>query len=87
MEVLSYPRSSGRGQIADMRVVVKMDVAELSGALTDFKANGSGDPFLYKPGSAPIYNYTSDRELIGEMLSNSELMSDDGYFLSKDRTY
>jgi len=83
MEVLSYPRSSGRGQIADMRVVVKMDVAELSGALTDFKANGSGDPFLYKPGSAPIYNYTSDRELIGEMLSNSELMSDDGYFLSK----
>ncbi|MFD0670988.1 sensor histidine kinase [Cohnella sp. GCM10027633] len=83
MEVLSYPRSSGAREVADMRVVVKMDVAEINGALTDFKAKGSGDPFLYKPGGAPIYNYTSDRELIGELLSGLELSTDEGYFLSE----
>lgn len=83
MEVLSYPRSPDAGEAADMRVVVKMDVAEIQGALTDFKAKGSGDPFLYKPGSAPIYNYSSDRKLTDELLERSELTTDDGYFLSK----
>lgn len=83
MEVLSYPRSPDAGEAADMRVVVKMDVAEIQGALTDFKAKGSGDPFLYKPGSAPIYNYTSDRELTDALLERAELTTDDGYFLSE----
>ena len=83
MEVLSYPRSPDTREAADMRVVVKMDAAEINGALTGFKANGSGDPFLYKPGSAPIYNYTSDRALIGELLQSPDLTSDNGYFLSE----
>ena len=85
MEALSYPRNSGSQDDADMRVIVKMDVAEIRSALSDFKSNDSGDPFLYQPGSAPIYNYTSDRELTDELLAgfNPELSGDEGYFLSK----
>ncbi|RED63278.1 sensor histidine kinase [Cohnella lupini] len=85
MEVLSYPRSSGSQDDSDMRVIVKMDVAEIKSALSDFKTNGSGDPFLYQPGRAPIYNYSSDRKLIDELLAGfkPELPMDDGYFLSK----
>ncbi|MFC5529657.1 sensor histidine kinase [Cohnella yongneupensis] len=85
MEVLSYPRSSGSQAEADMRVIVKMDVAEINSALSDFKTNGSGDPFLYQPGSAPIYNYSSDRALIDELLTgfNPDSSSSDGYFLNK----
>ncbi|MFB9276389.1 sensor histidine kinase [Cohnella cellulosilytica] len=85
LEVLSYPRSSGAQDDSDMRVVVKMDVVEIKSALSDFKTSGSGDPFLYQPGSAPIYNYSSDRELIDELLEGfqSELSLDNGYFLSQ----
>ncbi len=86
MEVLSYPRSSGTQEEADMRVVVKMDVAEIRSALSDFKTNGSGDPFLYQPGNAPIYNYSSDQELSGELLAGfrPEISSnDEGYFMSE----
>ncbi|QJD83891.1 sensor histidine kinase [Cohnella herbarum] len=85
MEVLSYPDGSAESNEVDMRVVLKVDEVEVRSALTDFKTNGSGDPFLYQPGSDPIYNNSSNRNLTNELLAGftQEPSVDGGYLLLK----
>ncbi|MFC5405537.1 sensor histidine kinase [Cohnella soli] len=85
LEVLSYPDGSAESNDADMRVVLKVDEAEVRSALSAFKTNGSGDPFLYQPNLHPIYNNSSNRELIGELLVGfkDKLSPEGGYMLLK----
>ncbi|WNS43932.1 histidine kinase [Paenibacillus sp. MMS20-IR301] len=66
--ILSYPEKSAESGEAHMRVVLKFGVAELRRALSEFKSNGSGDPFLYHPGAEPIYNYSVNVNQIEEFL-------------------
>lgn len=68
MEVLSYPENSVESGEAHMRVVLKFGLAALRSALSDFKAKGSGDPFLYHPGADPVYNYSVNVAQIDEFL-------------------
>ncbi|MGO4547998.1 sensor histidine kinase [Paenibacillus sp. 2TAB23] len=68
MEILSYPENSAESGEAHMRVLLKFGVAALRSALSEFKANGSGDPFLYHPGANPIYNYSVNVNQIDEFL-------------------
>lgn len=68
LEVLSYPDNSAESGEPHMRVVLKFGVAALRSALTEFKANGSGDPFLYHPDEKPIYNYSVNTDQIDEFL-------------------
>ncbi|TYP69162.1 sensor histidine kinase [Paenibacillus methanolicus] len=68
MGILSYPENSAESGEAHMRVVLKFGVAALRSALSEFKANGSGDPFLYLPGADPIYNYSVHVDQTNEFL-------------------
>jgi two-component system sensor histidine kinase YesM len=68
MGILSYPENSTESGEAHMRVILKFGVAALRSALSEFKANGSGDPFLYHPGEEPIYNYSVNVAQIDEFL-------------------
>ncbi|WP_141502122.1 sensor histidine kinase [Paenibacillus luteus] len=90
MEILSYPENSAESGDAHMRVLLKFGVAALRSALSEFKGNGSGDPFLYHPGADPIYNYTVNVDQIDEFLPRlGEIDSsmESGYMLLKsDKT-
>ncbi|WP_284241959.1 sensor histidine kinase [Paenibacillus glycanilyticus] len=90
MEVLSYPEKTMEQGEAHMRVVLKFGVAALRSALSEFKANGSGDPFLYHPGSDPIYNYSVNVKQIDEFLPKLKEIDpakESGYMLLKsDKT-
>ncbi|OMF34546.1 hypothetical protein BK133_12155 [Paenibacillus sp. FSL H8-0548] len=90
MEILSYPENSAESGEAHMRVVLKFGVAALRSALSEFKANGSGDPFLYHPGADPIHNYSVNVDQIDEFLPRlREIDSsmESGYMLLKsDKT-
>lgn len=84
MEILSYPDNSAESGEAHMRVVVKLSVAALRSALSEFKANGSGDPFLYHPGEEPIYNNSVNVDQIDEFLPRLREIDpsmDSGYML------
>jgi len=86
MEVLSYPDNLAETDEAHMRVVLKFGAAALRSALTKFKANGSGDPFLYHPEYSPIYNYSVNYEQIDEFLpglGGIDPSTDSGYMLLK----
>ncbi|GIP15864.1 sensor histidine kinase [Paenibacillus montaniterrae] len=72
LNILSYPENPEQAGEAHMRVVLKLGVAALRSALSEFKANGSGDPFLYHPGENPVYNYSVNREQINELLPSLE---------------
>ncbi len=82
MEVLSYPDNAAESGEAHLRVVLKVSAASLRSALTEFKANGSGDPFLYRPGAEPIANHSVNGDRIDELLprlEGIEAASDSGY--------
>lgn len=86
MEVLSYPDNSAETGEAHLRVVIKVSASSLRSALTEFKANGSGDPFLYQPGAEPIYNHSVDGDQIAEFLprlGEIDPTLDSGYMLLK----
>lgn len=86
MEILSYPDNSAESGEAHMRVVLKFGAAALRSALTEFKANGSGDPFLYHPEDDPIYNYSVNVDQIEEFLpelKGIDPSTDSGYMLLK----
>lgn len=86
MEILSYPDNAAESGEAHMRVVLKFGVAALRSALTEFKANGSGDPFLYHPEEDPIYNYSVNFDQIDEFLPDLKGLdssTDSGYLLLK----
>jgi two-component system sensor histidine kinase YesM len=90
MGILSYPENSAESGEAHMRVVLKFGVAALRSALSEFKANGSGDPFLYHPGADPIYNYSVNVNQIEEFLprlKGIDPSTESGYMLLKsDKT-
>ena len=84
MEILSYPDNSVEPGEAHMRIVLKFGLSALRSALSEFKAKGSGDPFLYHPGSNPITNYSVNVDQINEILprlSGIDSSKDNGYML------
>lgn len=68
IETISSPAKSAKEEEPDLTVVAKVDEGEIKSDLSEMKSNGLEDPFLYKPGFAPIYNYTANQALIREML-------------------
>ncbi|MFD2329395.1 sensor histidine kinase [Cohnella sp. GCM10020058] len=68
IETISNPAKSAKEEEADLTVVAKVDEGEIKSDLSEMKSNGLEDPFLYKPGDNPIYNYTANQALIQEML-------------------
>ncbi|MHA6480410.1 sensor histidine kinase [Paenibacillus sp. strain BS8-2] len=90
MGILSYPENSAETGEAHMRVVLKFGIAALRSSLSEFKANGSGDPFLYHPGADPIYNYSVNVEQIDEFLPRLKEIdpsSESGYMMMEsDKT-
>lgn len=68
IETISNPAKSAKEEEADLTVVAKVDEGEIKSDLSEMKSNGLEDPFLYKPGDTPIYNYTANQALIRELL-------------------
>ncbi|MBB6734672.1 histidine kinase [Cohnella zeiphila] len=68
IETISNPAKNAKEEEADLTVVAKVDEGEIKSDLSEMKSNGLEDPFLYKPGYSPIYNYTANQALIREML-------------------
>ena len=90
MEILSYPENSVEPGEAHMRIVLKFGLSALRSALSEFKANGSGDPFLYHPGADPINNYSANVDQMNEIiprLSGIDSSMESGYLLiNSDKT-
>lgn len=84
MEVLSYPDDAAESEEAHLRVVLKVSAASLRSELTEFKANGSGDPFLYRPGAEPITNHSVNEERIAELLPRLEALDGASGYMSLD---
>ncbi|SFB04025.1 two-component system, sensor histidine kinase YesM [Cohnella sp. OV330] len=80
IETISNPAKSAREEEADLTVVAKVDEGEIKSDLSEMKSNGLEDPFLYKPGDTPIYNYTANQALIQEMLPELDPAGADGEF-------
>ncbi|MEK0312592.1 sensor histidine kinase [Cohnella sp. 56] len=78
IETISNPAKSAREEEADLTVVAKVDEGEIKSDLSEMKSNGLEDPFLYKPGDTPIYNYTANQALIQEMLPELEPVGTEG---------
>ncbi len=68
IETISSPAKTSKGEEADLTVVAKVDEGEIKSDLSDMKIKGLEDPFLYKPGQTPIYNYTANQALIRQLL-------------------
>ncbi|WP_164472810.1 sensor histidine kinase [Cohnella candidum] len=68
IETISNPAKTAKAEEADLTVVAKVDEGEIKSGLSDMKSKGLEDPFLYKPGFTPIFNYTADQALIRHML-------------------
>jgi len=68
IESISNPAKNAVEDEADLTVIAKVDEGEIRSDLSEMKNNGLEDPFLYKPGYTPIYNYTANQALIREML-------------------
>jgi two-component system sensor histidine kinase YesM len=52
---------------------VSFPVENMTAMLDQFKSGGHGDPFLYRPGFTPIYNSSSSRPLVTELLGKLPL--------------
>ncbi|NBD27243.1 sensor histidine kinase [Paenibacillus glycinis] len=68
IETISSPAKNAKDEEADLTVVAKVDEGEIKSDLSEMKGNGLEDPFLYRPGYSPIFNYTANQALIREML-------------------
>ena len=68
IETISNPAKTAKGEETDLTVVAKVDEGEIKSDLSDMKGKGLDDPFLYKPGFTPIYNYSANQALIRKML-------------------
>nr|WP_306795281.1 sensor histidine kinase [Cohnella sp. GbtcB17] len=80
IETISNPAKSAREEEADLTVVAKVDEGEIKSDLSEMKSNGLEDPFLYKPGDTPIYNYTANQDLIRELLPELDpVATEDGF--------
>jgi two-component system sensor histidine kinase YesM len=64
---------------------VSFPVENIKVMLDQFKSGGHGDPFLYRPGLTPIYNSSSSRPLVAELLGKlpASLDGDSGRLLVK----
>lgn len=80
IETISNPAKNAKEEEADLTVVAKVDEGEIKSDLSEMKNNGLEDPFLYKPGYSPIYNYTANQALIREMLPKLNPDGADGSF-------
>lgn len=80
METISSPAKNAKDEEPDLTVLAKVDEGEIKSDLSEMKSNGLEDPFLYKPGYAPIYNYTANQDLIREMLPELAPADADGKF-------
>ncbi|THF83499.1 sensor histidine kinase [Cohnella fermenti] len=78
IESISSPAKNAKGDETDLTVIAKVDEGEIKSDLSEMKANGLEDPFLYKPGFTPIYNYTANQALIREMLPGMKLDGAEG---------
>ncbi|WP_164545578.1 sensor histidine kinase [Paenibacillus albus] len=68
IETISSPAKTAKAEESDLTVIAKVDEGEIKSDLSDMKNKGLEDPFLYKPGFTPIYNYTANKALIEQML-------------------
>lgn len=68
IETISSPAKTSKSEEADLTVLAKVDEGEIKSDLSDMKNKGLEDPFLYKPGFEPIYNYTANKAFVQEML-------------------
>ncbi|CAI6035083.1 sensor histidine kinase [Cohnella sp. JJ-181] len=80
IETISNPAKNDKDEESDLTVVAKVDEGEIKSDLSEMKSNGLEDPFLYKPGDNPIYNYTANQALIQEMLPELDPRGTEGTF-------
>jgi two-component system sensor histidine kinase YesM len=71
---------------ADLIGEIRVGVKDIGDMLTSFKADSSGDPFLYHPDYAPIVTRTANMERIKELIptfaTESGMTEDQGTFIT-----